>query len=117
MSHGYGYTQTLPWTLEGRVPSGSRNDEKEMKTDENESRRQKNTTHLEWQNNVPLTIGAEDAGQLFVQDFTFLDQELKTLIQDFDLGLARLDYSQGCFELKREEQSRATNWGLIGVID
>ncbi|KAI5653427.1 hypothetical protein M9H77_30614 [Catharanthus roseus] len=29
----------------------------------------------------------------------------------------RLDYSQGCLELKKEEQSRTANWGLIGAID
>ncbi|KAI5672246.1 hypothetical protein M9H77_12610 [Catharanthus roseus] len=28
-----------------------------------------------------------------------------------NLIVARLDYSQGCLELKKEEQSRATNWG------
>ncbi|KAI5667586.1 hypothetical protein M9H77_17439 [Catharanthus roseus] len=27
------------------------------------------------------------------------------------------DYSQGYLELKKEEQSRTTNWGLIGAID
>ncbi|KAI5675900.1 hypothetical protein M9H77_06850 [Catharanthus roseus] len=27
------------------------------------------------------------------------------------------DYSQGCLELKKEEQPRAANWGLIGAID
>ncbi|KAI5650141.1 hypothetical protein M9H77_36146 [Catharanthus roseus] len=34
-----------------------------------------------------------------------------------NLIVARLDYLQGCLELKKEEQSRATNWGLIGAID
>ncbi|KAI5681742.1 hypothetical protein M9H77_02970 [Catharanthus roseus] len=33
------------------------------------------------------------------------------------LFLFLLDYSQGCLELKKEEQSRATNWGLIEAID
>ncbi|KAI5677978.1 hypothetical protein M9H77_08928 [Catharanthus roseus] len=31
--------------------------------------------------------------------------------------MVRLDYSQGCLKLKKEEQCRATNWGLIRVID
>ncbi|KAI5650195.1 hypothetical protein M9H77_36200 [Catharanthus roseus] len=34
-----------------------------------------------------------------------------------NLIIVRLDYSQGCLELKKEEQSRATNWGLIKAID
>ncbi|KAI5652445.1 hypothetical protein M9H77_29632 [Catharanthus roseus] len=34
-----------------------------------------------------------------------------------NLIVVRLHYSQGCLELKKEEQSRATNWGLIGAID
>ncbi|KAI5649970.1 hypothetical protein M9H77_35975 [Catharanthus roseus] len=29
----------------------------------------------------------------------------------------RLDYWQSCLELKKEEESRVTNWGLIGAID
>ncbi|KAI5664007.1 hypothetical protein M9H77_23330 [Catharanthus roseus] len=31
--------------------------------------------------------------------------------------VVRLDYLQGCLELGKEEQSRGTNWGLIGAID
>ncbi|KAI5680901.1 hypothetical protein M9H77_02128 [Catharanthus roseus] len=34
-----------------------------------------------------------------------------------NLIVVRLDYSQGCLELKKKEQSRATNWGLFGAID
>ncbi|KAI5662204.1 hypothetical protein M9H77_21527 [Catharanthus roseus] len=78
----------------------------------------------------------------FLQDLFSRIQELKTLIQKFDLRLgdsrddlrrhsgfncgSRLNpklsfsfsyYLQGCLELKKEEQSRATNWRLIGAID
>ncbi|KAI5649901.1 hypothetical protein M9H77_35906 [Catharanthus roseus] len=66
----------------------------------------------------------------FCARFTFLESR----IEDFDsifqsltcclpiafvcnLTVARLDYLQGYLELKKEEQSRATNWGLIGEID
>ncbi|KAI5669028.1 hypothetical protein M9H77_18881 [Catharanthus roseus] len=34
-----------------------------------------------------------------------------------NLIVTRLDYLQGCLEFKKEEQSRATNRGLIGAID
>ncbi|KAI5653365.1 hypothetical protein M9H77_30552 [Catharanthus roseus] len=45
-------------------------------------------------------------------------QELKTWIKDFGLRLGdseddlRRHYSQGCLELKKKEQSRATKWGV-----
>ncbi|KAI5652317.1 hypothetical protein M9H77_29504 [Catharanthus roseus] len=36
---------------------------------------------------------------------------------DCNLIVTRLDYSQGCLELKKKEQSKAANWGLIEAID
>ncbi|KAI5681480.1 hypothetical protein M9H77_02708 [Catharanthus roseus] len=47
----------------------------------------------------------------------FLDSRIKDYDSDFDLQHGRLDYSQGCLELEKEEQSRATNLGLIRAIN
>ncbi|KAI5681483.1 hypothetical protein M9H77_02711 [Catharanthus roseus] len=57
--------------------------------------------------NLPSTIGAEDSRALARQRPTTGGRPCPTI--------NGLDYSQGCFELKKEEQSRATDWGLIGV--
>ncbi|KAI5680999.1 hypothetical protein M9H77_02226 [Catharanthus roseus] len=61
-----------------------------------------------------------------------LDYEVLGLILDFhacfnlsclpitfvcNLIVARLEYSQGYLELKKEEQPRVTNWGFIRAID
>ncbi|KAI5663299.1 hypothetical protein M9H77_22622 [Catharanthus roseus] len=52
---------------------------------------------------------------------TTLTADDRTSIKDFDLRFGdsrddlRRHYLQGCWELKKEEQSRATNLGLIGV--
>ncbi|KAI5652775.1 hypothetical protein M9H77_29962 [Catharanthus roseus] len=115
------------------VPSRSRNDEKEIKIDENRAK----TTKMKAENCNPRpttdgmphpTVGGSFyilcyRISSFVQGLLSWIQELKTLIQDFNLQLGdskddlRRHYSQGCLELKKEEQSRATNWGLITLID
>ncbi|KAI5650397.1 hypothetical protein M9H77_36402 [Catharanthus roseus] len=71
---------------------------------------------------LPLLVGAEepkDQGNRDLSRTVRLALTLvvegackgvQALIQDFDLQL-------GCLELKREEQSWATNWGLIGALD
>ncbi|KAI5664529.1 hypothetical protein M9H77_23852 [Catharanthus roseus] len=96
------------------VPSEIRNDEKEMKTEDVG----KMTAH-----SAHGRVTYHRRISSFVQDLFSWIQELKTLIQYFDLRLGdlrddlRRHYSQGCLELKKEEQSKATDWGLIGAID
>ncbi|KAI5681061.1 hypothetical protein M9H77_02288 [Catharanthus roseus] len=98
------------------VPSRSRNDEKQMRTDENRVK----TMKMEAVGKTKTYSGRISS---FVQDLLSLNQELKALIQDFDLRLGdwkddlRRHYSQGCLKLKKEEQSMATNRGLTGAID
>ncbi|KAI5652811.1 hypothetical protein M9H77_29998 [Catharanthus roseus] len=116
------------------VPSGSRKDKK-TKTDR---KRQKRNPSAK-QPHLPSPVGAEDGQEVvtrdllwtvgltlpstvrfsFVQDLLSWIQELKALIQDFilRLGDSRDDLRRRCLELKKEEQSRATDWGLIGAID
>ncbi|KAI5664042.1 hypothetical protein M9H77_23365 [Catharanthus roseus] len=96
--------------------------------DKNESRWQKDRANHEWWGIQPSIVGAKDNFK-FCARFTFLDSR----IEDFDsrfrsstfclpiaflvnLSVARLDYLQSCLELKRDEQSWATDWGLIGTI-
>ncbi|KAI5658122.1 hypothetical protein M9H77_26915 [Catharanthus roseus] len=56
---------------------------------------------------LPSPIGAKDQRH-------WRDRDLS---QTVGLTLpSAVDYSHGCLELKKEEQSRATNWGLIGAI-
>ncbi|KAI5657894.1 hypothetical protein M9H77_26687 [Catharanthus roseus] len=57
---------------------------------------------------LPSPIGAEDQRH-------WQDRDLPWTV-GLILSFA-VDYSQGCLELKKEEQSRATSWGLIGPID
>ncbi|KAI5681093.1 hypothetical protein M9H77_02320 [Catharanthus roseus] len=40
-----------------------------------------------------------------------------TIVFICNLIVTRLDYLQDYLELKKQEQSRATNWGLFGAID
>ncbi|KAI5676012.1 hypothetical protein M9H77_06962 [Catharanthus roseus] len=97
---------------------------------ENGSRQQKYSTCRGWQafaRQRPTgdyrpcpTVGGRITR--FVQDLFSWIQELNTLIKDFvlRLGDSRDDlrnYSQGILELKKEEQSRATNWRLSGAIN
>ncbi|KAI5668385.1 hypothetical protein M9H77_18238 [Catharanthus roseus] len=82
--------------------------QKRSENDEIGSRRQKDRTYRGWQGNLPSIVGAEDGWERATRDLPWT------------VGLTLpsvVDYSQGCLELKKEEQSRATNWGLIGSID
>ncbi|KAI5681027.1 hypothetical protein M9H77_02254 [Catharanthus roseus] len=93
-------------------------------------------TYPGWQGNIPSMAGAEDGRTSVTRDLpqtvglTLLSAigsagkgssnafQTRCLPIAFvcNLIVAGLDYSQGCLELKKEEQSRATNWGLIGAI-
>ncbi|KAI5675975.1 hypothetical protein M9H77_06925 [Catharanthus roseus] len=114
-----------------KTMKGNKNGRKRSENDENEAISNKIATYrarLTADRRFRPTIGGR------FQDFCNLVswiQELKTYFQDFDIQLGDLkdelgrrsgfncgfDYSQGCLELKKEEQSRETNWGLIWAID
>ncbi|KAI5658098.1 hypothetical protein M9H77_26891 [Catharanthus roseus] len=111
------------------VTSGSRNDENETKTKQ-KRQKQKPLARKGSLNPRPTadsrphpTVGGSYGISSIGQDLPSWIQELKTLIKDFVLQLGdsrddlRRHYSPGCLELKNEEQSKATNWGLIGTID
>ncbi|KAI5663357.1 hypothetical protein M9H77_22680 [Catharanthus roseus] len=105
---------------------------KRSENDENRSRQQKFCTYRGQGSKGtvrqrPTTDGrptvSDGVISRFLQDLFSWIQELETLIQDFDLQLCDSKdklgrhYSQGFLELKKKEQSRATNWGLTGAID
>ncbi|KAI5675549.1 hypothetical protein M9H77_06499 [Catharanthus roseus] len=81
-----------------------------MVRNKNESRRQKAETFRAWQGHLPSMVGAKDGRVSVTRDLP----QLVGLTQYFSNSI---DYSQGYLELKKEEQSRATDWGLIGAID
>ncbi|KAI5664499.1 hypothetical protein M9H77_23822 [Catharanthus roseus] len=84
--------------ISAEVPSKSVNDERKRKSDKNRAKTMKT--------------------ELSFQDFCNLvswSKELKSYFQDFDFHIGDLKDELG--RHSTEEQSRATNWGLVGAID
>ncbi|KAI5664136.1 hypothetical protein M9H77_23459 [Catharanthus roseus] len=99
----------------------------------NGSRWQKDSTYRTWQGNLPSTVGAEDGRTSVTRDLLQkVGLTLPSAVGSASKGgsnpfqtcclpiafvcnliFSRLDYLQGCLELKREEESRVTNSGLI----
>ncbi|KAI5675901.1 hypothetical protein M9H77_06851 [Catharanthus roseus] len=79
-------------TAHGRVPFGSRNNEKETKTDKNRMKTMK--TEADGKKTSPIADGRA----------TYRCRCLP-IVFPVNLIVTRLDYSQGCLELKKEEQS------------
>ncbi|KAI5675998.1 hypothetical protein M9H77_06948 [Catharanthus roseus] len=93
------------------VPFESRNDENETKIEQNDkngSRRQSSRTYCRWQDNLPSTVGAKN-GQAICNPRPTTDSRPHPTVSG--RLFTRL------FGIEKEEQSRATNWGLIGAID
>ncbi|KAI5669018.1 hypothetical protein M9H77_18871 [Catharanthus roseus] len=86
------------------VPSGSENDERKQKRDENRAK----TTKME----PSAKIQQPTARGSLTYHYRYLP-----IVFVCNLIVTRLNYLQGCLELKKEEQSRATNWRLVGAID
>ncbi|KAI5672430.1 hypothetical protein M9H77_12794 [Catharanthus roseus] len=97
---------TFPWSSDEEAVESRDMSE----NDENVSRWQKDSTYRGWQGNLPLIVGAEDGRAAVSQDLP------RTVGLTLYVG-SRLDNSQGCLELRKEEPSRATDWGLTEAID